>query len=192
MFKQKDLVEQLPNLRKFAYRLTGNSSDAEDLLQSTALRALEKNHLFQTDTDIFKWSSKIMFNLFVSEYRRRTKFETQYDPETYLEKQSTEGSQEVKLTLSKVQDAMKLLSADHQEILVLVCIKGMRYEEVSDKLQIPVGTVRSRLARARESLQSTLDTPMKRKSISSVPPYQINNKQGFGDLSKERLKSAKH
>jgi RNA polymerase sigma-70 factor (ECF subfamily) len=176
MFKPEALVEEMKNLRKFAFRLTGNAHDAEDLLQSTTLRALEKKHLFQPDTDLFKWTSKIMFNLFVSEYRRRTKFETQYDPETYLEKQSVEGSQEIKLQLSKVNDAMKLLSPDHQEILVLVCVKGMRYEEVSESLEIPVGTVRSRLARARESLQSILDTPVAKKKINSVPPYQI----GFG------------
>lgn len=174
MFQQNALVDEMKNLRKFAFRLTGNASDAEDLLQSTVLRALEKKHLFQTGTDLFKWTSKIMFNLFVSEYRRRTKFETQYDPETYLEKQSVEGSQEVKLTLSKVQDAMKLLSADHQEILVLVCVKGMRYEEVSEALQIPVGTVRSRLARARESLQMIMDTPVKKQNMGSIPPFQID------------------
>jgi len=173
MFKPEALVDEMNNLRKFAYRLTGNAHDADDLLQATTLRALEKNHLFQSDTNLFKWTSKIMFNLFVSEYRRRTKFETQYDPETYLEKQSIEGAQEVKLTLSKVQDAMKLLSPDHQEILVLVCVKGMRYEEVSESLQIPVGTVRSRLARARESLQAIMDTPVAKKKINSIPPYQI-------------------
>lgn len=174
MFQQAALVDEMKNLRKFAFRLTGNASDAEDLLQSTVLRALEKKHLFQTGTDLFKWTSKIMFNLFVSEYRRRTKFETQYDPEAYLEKQSVEGSQEVKLTLSKVKEAMKLLSADHQEILVLVCVKGMRYEEVSEALQIPVGTVRSRLARARESLQAIMETPVKKDPVRSIPPYQID------------------
>lgn len=173
MFEQSALINEMPNLRKFAFRLTGNASDAEDLLQSTALRALEKKHLFQADTDLFKWTSKIMFNLFVSEYRRRTKFETQYDPETYLERQSIEGAQDVKLTLSKVQEAMKQLSEDHQEILVLVCVKGMRYEEVSESLNIPVGTVRSRLARARESLQAILDTPVKRETPPSIPSYQI-------------------
>ncbi|MGB4108029.1 MAG: sigma-70 family RNA polymerase sigma factor [Alphaproteobacteria bacterium] len=175
MFEQTALVNEMKNLRKFAFRLAGNASDAEDLLQSTVLRALEKKHLFQKDTDLFKWTSKIMFNLFVSEYRRRTKFETQYDPETYLERQSVEGSQEVKLALSKVNEAMKQLSHDHQEILVMVCVKGMRYEEVSETLSIPVGTVRSRLARARENLQVILDTPVKRTTDRFIPPYQLGN-----------------
>ncbi|HQX26430.1 MAG TPA: sigma-70 family RNA polymerase sigma factor [Alphaproteobacteria bacterium] len=179
MFEQTALVTEMKNLRKFAFRLTGNPSDAEDLLQSTVLRALEKKHLFQKDTDLFKWTSKIMFNLFVSEYRRRTKFETQYDPETYLERQSVEGSQEVKLELSKVKDAMKQLSADHQEILVLVCVKGMRYEEVSEALEIPVGTVRSRLARARENLQIILDTPVRKDAGRFTPPHRLGNERNM-------------
>ncbi len=160
MFAQTALVSQMDNLRKFALRLTGNVSDAEDLLQSTVLRALEKKHLFQKDTDLFKWASKIMFNLFVSGYRRRVKFETQYDPENFLENRSVEAEQEAKVELRKVQDAMNHLSEDHKEILVLVCVKSMRYEEVATALDIPIGTVRSRLARARESLQAILDTPV--------------------------------
>ena len=160
MFAQMELVNEMDSLRKFALRLTGNVSDAEDLLQSTVLRALEKKHLFQVDTDLFKWTSKIMFNLFVSGYRRRVKFETQYDPESFLENRSVDPEQESKVELMKVQEAMKNLSDDHREILVLVCVKSMRYEEVSKALDIPVGTVRSRLARARESLQNVLNTPL--------------------------------
>ena len=157
MFEQTAIITEMDKLRRFALRLTRNASDAEDLLQSTVLRALEKNHMFETGTDLFKWSSKIMFNLFVTEYRRKTKFETQYDPESYLERESVEADQDMKLELSRVQEAMRLLSEDHREILVLVCVKGMQYQEVSEMLQIPVGTVRSRLSRAREQLQALIE-----------------------------------
>jgi RNA polymerase sigma-70 factor (ECF subfamily) len=157
MFEQTAIITEMDKLRRFALRLTRNASDAEDLLQSTVLRALEKNHMFETGTDLFKWSSKIMFNLFVTDYRRKTKFETQYDPESYLERESVEADQDMKLELSRVQEAMRLLSTDHREILVLVCVKGMQYQEVSEMLQIPVGTVRSRLSRAREQLQALME-----------------------------------
>lgn len=157
MFEQTAIIIEMDKLRRFALRLTRNASDAEDLLQSTVLRALEKNHMFETGTDLFKWSSKIMFNLFVTDYRRKTKFETQYDPESYLERESVEADQDMKLELSRVQEAMRLLSEDHREILVLVCIKGLQYQEVSEALQIPVGTVRSRLSRAREQLQALME-----------------------------------
>ena len=159
MFTQQALVEQTESLRKFAIKLTGNMQDADDLMQSTVLRALEKKDLFQEGTDLFKWTSKIMFNLFVSQYRRKTKFESQYDPEDVINSQSVEADQDTKMELASVRDAMEMLSPDHKEILVMVCIKGMRYQEVAAMLDIPVGTVRSRLSRAREQLQQMMDTP---------------------------------
>lgn len=159
MFSNQQLTKEISGLEKFAHRLTQNKHDADDLTQYTLLRAIEKKHLFQDDTDLFKWTSKIMFNLFVSGYRRKTKFETQYDPESYLEAESVEPSQDSQIELAYVTKAMKRLSFEHQEILILVCVQGMRYEEVSQFIDIPVGTVRSRLSRAREQLQTLLSIP---------------------------------
>lgn len=158
MFNNQDLIRESEKLYKFAYKLTQNKSDADDLLQSTLLRAIEKKHLFEAGTNLFSWTSKIMYNMFVSAYRRRTTFETQYDPESYIERESVEASQDVKMELKDVQDAMANMSDDHREILMLVCVKGMQYAEVSETLQIPVGTVRSRLFRAREALMSEMNT----------------------------------
>lgn len=160
MFKNAELIEQTDRLQKFAYRLTNSMADAEDLLQSTILRALEKKHLFKKDTNLFSWTSKIMYNMFVSNYRRKVKFETQYDPESYIERETTEATQDIKMEMKEVDSAINSLSKQHREILVMVCIKGMPYAEVSDSLQIPVGTVRSRLSRARESLQEAMDKPV--------------------------------
>lgn len=168
MFQQAELVKEMDHLRKFAWKLTSNGADADDLLQSTVLRAIEKKHLFQDDTNLFKWTSKIMFNLFVSNYRRKCKFETQYDPESYLEKESIAAPQDSQVELSKVADAMERLSDDHKEILILVCVQGMQYQEVAAMLEIPVGTVRSRLSRARENLQIMLDS-------GGIEPYMNLN-----------------
>ncbi len=169
MFNNQQLTTEMPKLEKFAMRLTRNRHDAEDLVQTTLLRAMEKKHLFQEDSDLFKWTSKIMYNLFVSGYRRKVKFETQYDPESYLEKESIEAPQEKQAELSKVRQAMNLLSVEHREVLVLVCIQGMRYQEVAKTLNVPVGTIRSRLSRAREHLQSLLSTPA-REGTMTFPP----------------------
>jgi RNA polymerase sigma-70 factor (ECF subfamily) len=159
MFTQDALVHEMDNLKKFALKLTRKECDADDLVQATVLRALEKKHLFETGTNLFSWTSKIMYNIFVSNYRRKVKFETQYDPESYIERERFEASQETKIEFKEVQEAMNALSECHREILTMVCIKGMQYAEVSEALQIPVGTVRSRLSRARESLQSLLEAP---------------------------------
>jgi len=157
MFKQEELVHEMGNLRKFALRLTRNVTEAEDLAQSTLLRAIEKKDYFQEGTNLFSWTSKIMFNLFVTGYRRKKKFESQYDPEPHIMNSSVEAPQEMSTDLILVRQAMKQLSKEHREMLVLVCIKGMRYEEVAEHLEIPVGTVRSRLSRARRQLQDLLE-----------------------------------
>lgn len=159
MFMQNELITEMPKLQKFASKLTRNKSEAEDLLQSTLLRALEKKDYFETGTDLFKWSSKIMYNIFVTDYRRKTKFETQYDPEFHIENRSVEADQHTKLEVKLLGQAMTHMSPEHKEILVLVCIKGMQYQEVADMLEIPVGTVRSRLSRARNQLIALMEGP---------------------------------
>ncbi|MEZ0262215.1 MAG: sigma-70 family RNA polymerase sigma factor [Alphaproteobacteria bacterium] len=157
MFNDAALVTESANLRKFALRLTRNKANAEDLLQMTLLRALEKRDMFETGTNLFRWTSKIMFNLFVSEYRRKMRFETQYSPDPYIERLSIQPQQETIVDLKTVHRAMESLSDKHQEILSLICIQGLSYEEVAAQLEIPIGTVRSRLSRARETLQLMLD-----------------------------------
>jgi len=157
MFKNEQLTEEMLGLEKFAFKLTANKHDADDLLQSTILRAIEKKHLFQEGTDLFKWSSKIMYNLFVSNYRRKVKYETKNDPEDYISKQYVEAPQDSQIELMQVKEAIEQLSEEHKEILILVCIQGMRYQDVSAKLKVPVGTVRSRLSRARHQLSVCMD-----------------------------------
>ena len=157
MFNNQELTMEMPGLRNFARRLTKNHHEADDLLQYTLLRAMEKKHLFQENTDLFKWTSKIMYNHFASDYRRKVKYETKFDPESYLENESVDAPQEKQLELNAVTEAMKKLSFTHQEILVMICVQGMTYQEVADCLNIAVGTVRSRLSRAREYLQELVE-----------------------------------
>lgn len=159
MFTQPQLITEMPKLRKFAGKLTRNVTEAEDLLQSTLLRALEKSDYFETGTDLFKWTSKIMYNLFVTNYRRKTKFETQYDPEFHIENRSVAADQEVKMEVKVMARAMEQMSAEHKEILIMICVKGMQYQEVAEILDIPVGTVRSRLSRARSQLITLMEGP---------------------------------
>jgi RNA polymerase sigma-70 factor (ECF subfamily) len=177
MFTNTDLMNNTERLERFAYKLTNNKADAEDLLQSTLLRALEKKHLFQEGTNLYSWLSKVMYNMFVSAYRRRTKFETQYDPEPYIEKQKLDADQDKKMEVQDVEHAMNEISKDHRDILIMVCVKGMAYAEVSEVLQVPVGTVRSRLSRARENLQAALDTP--KKSTGRTPKRPILRHPAF-------------
>jgi RNA polymerase sigma-70 factor, ECF subfamily len=168
MFQQEALVNEMGKLHKFALRLTKDSHNAEDLLQSTMLRALEKKEYFQSGTNLFSWASKVMFNLFVSGYRQKKKFETQYDPAPYIDRMPVGPSQEAYVDLATVTESIKRLSTEHREIFQLICVKGVRYEEASEMLNIPIGTVRSRLSRARHQLQGVL-APTPRLPTALLP-----------------------
>jgi len=156
MFRQEQLIEEMPKLERFALKLCPSRDEADDLLQATMLRALEKKELFETDTNLFSWSSKIMYNLFVTNYRRKVKFETQYDPEDFIQKETVRSRQEDITDLHTIDEAMEHLPDDYKTVLVMVCVKGMKYQQVADMLDVPVGTVRSRLSRAREQLQQEI------------------------------------
>ncbi|HEX4937106.1 MAG TPA: sigma-70 family RNA polymerase sigma factor [Candidatus Kapabacteria bacterium] len=152
MFSHHELVREMPNLRRFAIKLTRNNCDADDLLQSTMLKSLESRRSFDRGSNLFGWTSRIMYNAFVSHYRRSVRFDSLYDPQHYIDQETVEPDQEITLELESVLGAMARLSEDHREILSRVCLEGRRYAEVSELLQLPVGTVRSRLSRAREAL----------------------------------------
>lgn len=152
MFKHQELINELHKLNKFANRLTRNTTNAEDLLQSTVLRALEKNDYFEDGTNLFGWTSKIMFNIFISDYRKKAKFEIPYDPEYYIDQVSVGPSQEIYADLAIIKNSIMCLSKEHYEILILLAVYELSYDEIAQKLNVPVGTVRSRLSRARTNL----------------------------------------
>lgn len=164
MFTDNQLVTEMDRLKKFAMRLTKNDANADDLLQNTVLRAMEKKHLFKEGSNVFSWTSKIMYNLFVSDYRRKVKFESQYDPEPAINSVTANIDHEDQMMLKEVGEAMNQLSNEHREILIMVSVQGMKYDETAEKLNIPVGTVRSRLSRARNILMDLMEN---------------NNSQGF-------------
>ncbi|MDB5491658.1 MAG: polymerase subunit sigma-70 [Micavibrio sp.] len=150
---EEGILENRGPLKLFALRLTnGNQAEADDLVQETILRAIEKEHLFEPGTSFFKWGCKIMFNLFATEYRRKVRFDTQYDPDIYLEQRSVEPSQESIVDWHRMETKMKELPEHHREIISMICVNGLSYEEAAAKLNIEMGTVRSRLSRARENL----------------------------------------
>jgi RNA polymerase sigma-70 factor (ECF subfamily) len=182
MFTHSALLCETSRLRNFALRLTRNSADADDLVQSTCLRALEKADLFEDESNLFSWTSKMMFNLFVSGYRRREKFETDVGYESYLEACITQPDQELAAELANIKRAMLNLSASHREILQLICIDGLRYDEVALKLVIPIGTVRSRLSRARTQIQHLLKMPQRTAAREPKHHLRVGSLQSVSTL----------
>ncbi len=158
MLTDKELFQEMEGLKRFSIKLCGNRADAEDLLQNTLTKALGNREKFKTGSKAFSWLSRIMYNDFVTQYKRKTRFESQYDPELAIAGLSKDATQENQVMISEVQNAMNELNAEQREILTLVCGYEMSYEEVSKILKIPMGTVRSRLSRAREKMQEVLST----------------------------------
>ncbi|HEU0221523.1 MAG TPA: RNA polymerase sigma factor [Paracoccaceae bacterium] len=154
-----DLVALIPRLRRFAYAISGSRVDGDDLVQAACVRAIDRIDQFQAGTRLDSWMFRIIHNLWIDfgRARRRRGFET--DPEA-LEHLSDGGlaarRAEDRLMLAQVRQAVADLPEDQRAVLVLVCIEGHSYKEAAAALDIPVGTVMSRLARARQRLQYVL------------------------------------
>ena len=146
------LVEQIPRLRRYACSLTGNRDQADELVQESLDRAWSRMQHWQPGSNLRAWLFTIMHNLFVNRVRRenRVGWETlgqrEYpDPRS----PSVEGA----LQLEELQAAIASLPGEQREVLLLVAVEGMSYQQVAEVLNIPLGTVMSRLHRARERMR---------------------------------------
>lgn len=155
---KEQLTQLVPMLRRFAFSLTGSRHDADDLLQNTLERLLSRG--VPEDVELAKWAFRVCRNIWIDEYRaRKVRQNAAQLPE--LEEPTFDGEQEVcaQISLREVNTAMAKLPDDQRSILALVAVQGMSYKEVADTLSIPLGTVMSRLARARVALHQYLQSP---------------------------------
>ena len=141
----------LPALRAFGRSLCGDPARADDLVQDTVLKAWTNRAQFQTGSNLKAWLFTILRNCYYSELRHR-KFEVE-DPEGVCAAQlSVAPIHDARLHLRDLNRALQQLPNDQREALVLVCATGLSYEEAADVCQVAVGTIKSRIARARDRL----------------------------------------
>ncbi|MDO7085727.1 RNA polymerase sigma factor [Pseudocolwellia sp. AS88] len=154
---KNQIIALVPMIRRFAYSLTGNQHDADDLLQNTIERILTKG--VPENVELNKWMFRVCRNLWIDEYRSRKVRQTAAESPELTENQivNEEKQQNDKISLQQVNNAMDVLPHEQRSILSLVAIQGMSYKEVSETLEIPIGTVMSRLSRARISLSQCLN-----------------------------------
>jgi RNA polymerase sigma-70 factor (ECF subfamily) len=152
-------------------RLTGCAEDAHDLLQETFLRAYRKLHTFQGGSAFYTWVYRIAINLALSDRRRRrpggrwpSSNGEPIDPADDPDRSDPGGPLERAERIARVQAALDELAPDHRAVVVMKDLDGLRYEEIAATLGVPIGTVRSRLHRAREALRERL-----RGVIEEVP-----------------------
>lgn len=150
------LIAALPHLRAYARSLTGSADQADDLVQDTALRLLGAQEQYRQGTNFRAWAIAALRNRFI-DIRRRARFHggSIEDIDTSLFAQ--QASQETVVYFEQTAREFWRLSPAHREIITMIGINGMSYEQVAKVLGCPIGTVRSRLARARAELQSAID-----------------------------------
>jgi RNA polymerase sigma-70 factor, ECF subfamily len=152
---EQELLDAVPFLRAFGRTLTGDSETAEDLAQETILQAWRCRGQFHPDTNLRAWLSTILRNRFYSTQRRR-KWRAEYDQEMIERTLVAPDDPSANVELEDVRRALAMLPDFQREALILVGAGGMRYEEVAEIMGCPVGTVKSRVRRARDELQAIL------------------------------------
>ncbi len=151
---EKGLEALLPRLRRFAHGLTANAADADDLTQIAVERALRARGPWQEGTRLDAWLYRIMRNCWIDTVRSRTRAGRVLAPEEAGEHVGHDptGQMDAKIDLERLMRAMEQLPPEQREVVALVLIEGFGYREAAELLDLPIGTVSSRLVRGRTAL----------------------------------------
>ncbi len=150
------LEETIPALRRYAWAMLRNESDADDLVQDCLLRAIDRIDTFRTDGELRPWLFTIMHNLYVSRWRRNRRHAQVMadDAEADL---AVSPSQPASMEVRDVLRGLDTLPDDQRQVLLLAAVEGFNYDEVARMLGVPTGTVMSRLSRARDRLRDFIE-----------------------------------
>jgi RNA polymerase sigma factor (sigma-70 family) len=151
---EEELVELLPRLRRFARGLTRHASDADDLCQAAIERALKSRDQWQQGTRLDSWMYRITRNLWIDERRAAGRRGVQTPIDDKVVQIAGDGAAEVEAGALRgdVDGAMARLPDEQREVVMLILVEGYAYREAAGILEVPIGTVTSRLARGRETL----------------------------------------
>lgn len=166
---ERELLPHLEALYTFAYHLTYNEEDANDLVQEAYLKAYKSIHRYQEGTNAKAWLFKILKNIFINQYRRKSNRPAKVDYQEIVNFHEEEDSQYSSyhdlreemfqgMMGDEVTNAINALPVDFRVVILLCDIEGFKYDEISTILDVPIGTVRSRLHRARNLLKEKLKT----------------------------------
>ena len=152
------IVALIPRLRRYARALAGDRPRADDLVQDTLERAITKWSLWRPGTDLRAWMFTIMHNVFINQVRRAARDATPTDPSVLAEMDTADGSvADTLVQINGIERALARLPEEQRVVLLLVSLEGLSYDEVAHTLGVPVGTVMSRLSRARARLATLIE-----------------------------------
>ncbi|HEY2535229.1 MAG TPA: RNA polymerase sigma factor [Xanthobacteraceae bacterium] len=150
------LEQQIPRLRRYAVALTRHPNDADDLVQDTLARALAKEHLWQPGTDLRAWLFTILHNQRVNAVRRGVREGTPVDLESVSSAVVAATDPSASRTLFELDRAMGQIAEEQRQVILLVGLEGMSYENAAAVVGVPIGTIRSRLSRGRDALRAAM------------------------------------
>jgi RNA polymerase sigma factor (sigma-70 family) len=153
MNESQRLVELIPRLRRYARALVGDRATADDLVQDTLERAWAKLHLYRRGTDLRAWLFTVMHNVHVNRVRAARITDPLEDEMPELAQRAPQGDA---LLVRDLDRAIPRLPAEQRAVLLLVTLEEMSYQQVAGALGIPIGTVMSRLSRARDKLRTMM------------------------------------
>lgn len=155
---ERELLTLLPRLRRFARSLARDQADADDLCQLSLERALKARDQWQPGTRLDAWMYRIMRNCWIDEVRARTRRARTFAPEEAGSAVGEDGHEDMerRAELRDVDRAMAELPSEQREVIALVLVEGLAYREAADILDIPIGTLTSRLTRGRQALARRL------------------------------------
>jgi RNA polymerase sigma-70 factor (ECF subfamily) len=153
MSDAQSLIELIPRLRRYARALAGERAAADDLVQDTLERAWSKLHLYRRGTDLRAWLFTVMHNVHVNRLRAARPADPLEDEMPELAQRATQGDA---LMVRDLERAVAALPEGQRQVLLLVALEDLSYEETARVLEIPIGTVMSRLARAREKVRQLM------------------------------------
>jgi RNA polymerase sigma-70 factor (ECF subfamily) len=151
------LEAEIPKLRRYARALTRDVVRADDLVQSCLVRAIANQHLWQPGTNLRAWLFTILHNQNVNDVQRAAREGANVDIEDVAQVLSVQPRAMASLEMRDLEAAIAKLTPEQRQVILLVCLEGMEYEEVALILGVPIGTVRSRLSRARDQLRRLMD-----------------------------------
>ena len=156
---ERELLALLPRLRRFARSLARDAADADDLVQVAVERALKAREQWQEGTRLDAWMMRIVRNCWIDEVRSRTRRAQTFAPEEAGAAVGVEAHQDIERAaeMQDVDRAMNALPAEQREVIALVLVEGLAYKEAAAILEIPIGTLTSRLTRGRQALVQRLE-----------------------------------
>jgi RNA polymerase sigma-70 factor (ECF subfamily) len=147
-----EITQSVPALRRYAHALTHDREAADDLVQDCLERAIRKKALWRPDGPLRPWLYRVLLNVWRNNLRSRIRRPAQVPIDDVAEQLVVPATQIGRVALTEMARAIEKLSPDHREALLLVAVEGLSYAEAAEVLGIPLGTLMSRLGRARTAL----------------------------------------